>query len=196
MAERVTMKLNSVQTVLHPAKKVAISGMKTNIIFAAGAIGLWLAGCATSHDGLALDSVGPDPTSPINAAATTGTLLVYSAFEVNADFNRRDSHRPEYSDYRILTADGKLQQRIHNNSGTILQRPKQVDLPAGKYRIIAQANGYGSVTVPVVIEAGQNTILHLEGGFRWPNQRAFDQANAVRLPDGEIVGWKDTVALK
>jgi len=35
-------------------------------------------------------------------------LVVYSAYEVNADFNARDPRRPEYSDYRIFTADGNL----------------------------------------------------------------------------------------
>jgi hypothetical protein len=170
--------------------------MKLNILFAVGGIGLWLAGCATSNTGLVLEGVGPDPTSPVNAAGATGTLLVYSAYEANADFDSRDPRRREFSDYRILDADGKLQQRVHNDSGTILQRAKQVALPAGKYRIIARANGYGFVTVPVTIAAGQDTILHLEGGFSWPNQSAFDQSNAVRLPDGEVVGWKDTVALK
>src|SRR5580698_2621656 len=147
--------------------------MKLKLIFAVGGIGLLLAGCATSNNGLMLEGVGPDPSSSVNAAATTGTLLVYSAPEVNADFNSRDPHRPQYSDYQILTADGKLQQQVHNSSGTILQRPKQVDLPVGKYRVVAEANGYGFVTVPVTIEGGRDTMLHLEGGFKWPNQSAF-----------------------
>jgi hypothetical protein len=71
-----------------------------------------------------------------------------------------------------------------------------VELPAGTYRIIAQANGYGFVTVPVTVVAGHETILHLEGGDRWPNPRAFNQSNAVRLPDGEVVGWKSAVAMQ
>jgi len=32
--------------------------------------------------------------------------------------------------------------------------------------------------------------LHLEGGSSWPNESAFNQTNAVRLPDGQIIGWK------
>ena len=61
-------------------------------------------------------------------------------------------------------------------------------LPAGQYRITARANGYGYVTVPVVIAANRNTIVHLETDS--PNSAAFNQTNAVRLPGGEIVGWK------
>src|SRR5580700_6949874 len=163
--------------------------MKRHLTLAAACISLLLAGCATSNHSLVLQGVGPNPTAAANTTSTQGTLLVYSAYEVNADFNTRDPHRPVYSDYRILTPDGRLQQLVHNNSGTMLQRPLQVDLPAGTYHIVAQANGYGLVTVPVAIAAGQDTIVHLEGGFRWPNKSAFNQSNAVRLPNGEIVGW-------
>jgi hypothetical protein len=46
------------------------------------------------------------------------------------------------------------------------------------------------VSIPVMIVAQQNTILHLEGGGFWPNESAFNQTNAVRLPDGQIIGWK------
>ena len=170
--------------------------MKLNLISAAGGLGLLLAGCTTFHNGMVLEGVGPGPASTVNATAADGTLMVFSAYDVNADFNSRDAHRPVYSDYRILTADGKLQQRVHNDSGTMLQRPMGVELPPGQYRIVAAANGYGMVTVPVTIAAGQTTILHLQGGSTWPNQAAFNQTNAVRLPDGGIVGWKSTVAMK
>ena len=61
-------------------------------------------------------------------------------------------------------------------------------LPAGKYRVAASSNGYGTVIVPVVIANNRMTVLHLEGGYSWPNETAFNEANSVRLPDGEIVG--------
>ena len=116
--------------------------------------------------------------------------MVYSAYEVNADFNSRDPYRPEYSDYRIFTPDGKLLRRVHNNSESILQDPVSVELPPGKYQVIARANGYGPVTVPVMIAARENTILHLEGGGSWSKEAEFNQTNAVRLPDGQIIGWR------
>jgi hypothetical protein len=170
--------------------------MKPNVILAVSGIGLLLAGCITANHGMVLEGVGPDPNSAPNMVATSGTLLVYSAYEVNADFNIRDPHRPQYTDYQILTTDGKLHQRVHNSTETILQRPRLIDLPVGTYCVIAEANGFGSVTVPVTIQAGKDTILHLEGGDRWPNPQAFNQSNAVRLPDGQVVGWKSTVAMK
>jgi hypothetical protein len=170
--------------------------MKNNLLLAVGGMALLLAGCATSHNGMVLDSVGPDPASNVNPAVPDGSLLVYSAYEVNADFSSRDTHRPEYSAYRILSADGQLQQVVNNNTDTMLQRPKQVALPAGNYRVVAEANGYGTVTVPITIAAGEITMVHLQGGVAWPDHPAFDQSNAVRLPDGEVVGWKSPVAMR
>jgi len=150
-----------------------------------------LAGCVTDNK-LVLDTVGPPPTqtTPTSSTTTDGNLLVYSAFRRNADFNSRDPRRQEYSDYEIDSADGKLLRRVHNNFGSISQDIVSVPLPAGEYIVKARANGYGFVTVPVMIEPHQNTVLHLEGGGFWPDESAFNQTNAVRLPDGLIVGWK------
>jgi hypothetical protein len=170
--------------------------MNSSFLLVVAGAGMLLAGCATFNPGLVLEAVGPGPASVSRSAATNGTLAVYSAHEVNADFNARDPRRPEYSDYRIYSADGQLWREIHNNSGTMFQRPQRVELPPGSYRVTAPANGYGWVTVPVIICAGRDTILHLEGGFSWPAQSGFNQTNAVRLPDGEIVGWKGSVNLK
>jgi len=156
------------------------------------ASGIFLAGCGTGYNNMTLDTVGPVPATA--SLATTsgdkGTLVVYSAYKRNADFNSRDPHREEYSDYRIFTADGRPFLNIHNNSGTILEGPASVSLAPGKYRVFARANGYGYVTVPTIVETGQTTTLHLEGGGSWANTTMFNQTNAVRLPDGKIVGWK------
>jgi hypothetical protein len=158
----------------------------TFIVTAAGAL---LSGCATGN-GLAFDTVGPSLPQPAAANSTDGILMVYSAYEATADYNSRNPDLPEYSDYKIFPADGKPLQRVHNDSGTILQDPVSVELPPGKYQVIARANGYGTVTVPVMIETQQSTVLHLEGGGFWPDESAFNQTNAVRLPDGLIIGWK------
>ncbi|HEV2436822.1 MAG TPA: hypothetical protein VG077_12550 [Verrucomicrobiae bacterium] len=154
--------------------------------------GVFLLGCTTGRSGLALDAVGPSPAQTAPARSTTGTLVVYSAYDVNADFNSRDPYRPEYSGYKIFTATGKLWQRVHNDTGTLLQGPASVVLPTGKYRVVARANGYGRVTVPIIIEAKRTTVLRLDGGGAWRHKLAFNQTNAVRLPDGRIVGWRAT----
>ena len=149
-----------------------------------------VSGCASGKNGLVLNTVGPSPAQPMGADSTNGTLLVYTAYTRNADFAGRDSRRPEYSDYKIASADGNLVLRVHNNAGTILQDPKSVELAPGKYNVFARVNGYGHLTIPVMIVGRQTTVLHLEGGDSWPNASAFNQANSVRLPDDQIIGWK------
>ena len=159
----------------------------TLTIITAGAL---LSGCAIEKNATVLDTVGPPMSQSTAASSTNGTLVVYSAYEVNADFNARDPNSPEYSDYNILTADDRLLQKVHNNSGTILQEAVPVGLSPGKYHIVAHSNGYGYLVVPVIIAAGQTTTLHLEGDGFWPNESAFNRINAVRLPDGVVIGWK------
>jgi hypothetical protein len=139
---------------------------------------------------LVLDTAGPTPGQPAPAASGPGFLIVFSAGKVNADFNSPDPNRREYSDYKILDSDNKLVKRVHNVTEDIMQGPVLVELPPGKYFVVARSNGYGVVTVPVIIASAQQTILHLDGRNTWPNESSFNQNNAVRLPDGEVVGWK------
>ncbi len=62
--------------------------------------------------------------------------------------------------------------------------------PAGTYRVLARANGYGLAPVPVAIRPGQVTTLHLEGSVWWPVKSPIFNSNPVRLPGGEIIGWR------
>jgi len=156
------------------------------MLIAAGAL---LSGCATNNNELILAPVGPSASQSAPMPSSNGTLVVYSAYKRNADFNSRDPYRQEYSDYKILTADGQLFRKVHNNSGSISEDALTVELAPGNYRVVARSNGYGYVTVPVVIKAKQNTVLRLDGS-PWPDETASDPANAVRLPDGHIIGWK------
>jgi hypothetical protein len=147
-----------------------------------------LPSCASHGPELVLDPVGPAPSTSA-PAAHTGTLMVFSAFEQGADFNSQ-LYRRHYTDYRILSADSRPLETVRNDCGTLVEAPKRVQLPAGTYRVVARANGYGEVTVPVVIRADRVTTVHLEGGPSWPNRRQLAGANPVRLPDGEIAGWR------
>jgi len=115
--------------------------------------------------------------------------MVFSAFDPAPDAYG-DPYRHEYSDYRIYATDGRLLSTIHNDNGLLLERPKEVPLPAGAYRVVARANGYGTVTVPVVIRPDQRTVVHLEGSPAWADRPAMAQSDPVRLPDGEIAGWR------
>ena len=164
--------------------------MKLLFVTAVATGATFLCGCSSIRSGLVLDPVGPPPlASP--GAGPTGTLMVYSAYEQGAEFNS-PYYRRQHSDYQIFSADGKLLQAVHNDSGTLLITPKRIELPVGTYRIVAQANSYGRVTVPVVIGAQQVTPVHLEGNPHWPNRPELAKSNPVRLPDGEIAGWRAT----
>ncbi len=152
--------------------------------------GVLLSGCLSGRNGLVLDRVGPSD-QPAETGSSAGLLVVYSAYDLNASFMDRNSRERVHSDYELFAGNGQLLQRVHNNTGTLLQDPVTVVLPPGKYIVVARANGYGRVTVPVAVQKKKVTILHLEGGGFWPDESAFNQTNAVRLPDGVIVGWRN-----
>jgi hypothetical protein len=154
--------------------------------FMAGTI--FFSGCASHGPGLVLDPVGPPPGASAGTGST-GMLMVYSAYEQGAEFNS-PYYRRQFTDYEILSTEGKLLQSVHNDSGTLVEAPKRVPLPVGNYRIVARANSYREVIVPVVIVAHQVTTVHLEGSPAWPNRRELAKSNPVRLPDGEIAGWR------
>ena len=163
--------------------------MKTSSLILAVA-GSFLMGCAGIKSNVPLDTVGPEPGQTVSATPDTGTLIVYSAYKVNADFNAPNPNHREYSDYNILDSNKKLVKRIHNVTEGILEGAVSVELPAGKYFVDARSNGYGRVNVPVIVASGQHTVIHLDGSDS--DKSAFNAANAVRLPDGEIIGWKAT----
>jgi hypothetical protein len=167
-----------------------IGGMKNKSNLCMMAASILLAGCATGKSGIVLAPVGPPTPQIAPSGADTGTLTVFSAFEVNADFNSSDPNRSEYSNYRIYSNDGKLLKFVQNDNGSNFGSPAEVSLAPGNYRVVAHANGYGTVTIPVVVAADRTTTIHLEGGYAWPDKSAFNQNNAVRLPGGEIVGWR------
>jgi virulence-associated protein VagC len=147
-----------------------------------------VAGCISPQRGLVLEPIGP-PNVQLARPGSNGTLVVFSAFDPHADFNDLPYLR-HYTDYKISSADGTLQQTVHNNNGQLVEGPKSLELPVGSYRVVAHANGYGLVTVPVVIQSNQVTIVHLEGSASWPNNAALLGSNPVRLPNGEIAGWR------
>lgn len=86
-----------------------------------------------------------------------------------------------HSRYKILSPDGTLLHEIRNDPGNKIGGPTQVPLAAGSYTVVARANGYRTVEVPVVIAGDKTTVLHLEGGGSWPNREEMIQTGAVRV---------------
>ncbi len=148
-----------------------------------------LCGCVSPRNQLVLAPVGPPPHSGESRSAS-GELIVFSALSAAPNFQSSPYHRT-YTDYRVLSADGsEVVKEVHNDTGKLLEGPSRVELPVGRYQVLARANGYGNVTVPVVIKPHQVTTLHLEGSAWWSKSSGIFDSNPVRLPNGEIVGWR------
>jgi hypothetical protein len=168
-----------------------IRNMKTRFKpFLLIAVGALLAGCASMKNNLVSDTVGPAPMPSAQSNSGQGTLTVYSGYQVNAGFNNPNPNSPVHSNYKILDQDKKLLEWIHNATRDMSQSVVPVNLPAGKYYVVARSNNFGIVTVPVIIVAGRETVLHLDGRQTSPEGMPTNPADAVCLPDGEIVGWK------
>jgi len=161
--------------------------MKHFHVFAWLLASIFVQGCASFQTGLVLDTVGPGPDAT-QVAGTNGVLMVFSAYDQHAHFNG-SPYRRYHSDYKIFSQDGNLLQIVHNDLGGVTQDPKPVKLQSGRYRVVARANGYAWVDVPVLIMAHSVTTVHLEGGASWIRDEAL-VSNSVRLPDGRIAGWR------
>ena len=143
-------------------------------------------GCTLIRQSAIVAPVGPPPLVPADRASE-GRLVVYSALDIGTP---GDSDYARYhSGYRIYSADGKSLRWVNNRVRTSSEDPEVVSLPPGRYRVLARAAAFGTVTVPVVIEAGKTTFVHLDGS----ELAGGGQTTAigfVSLPDGLIIGWR------
>jgi hypothetical protein len=140
-----------------------------------------LVGCAARPPFVVHDTIGPQRPR----RRTDGELVVYSATYVTA---ANQSLYPVHSDYTLADESGKPYD-IRNRSGLFGSDPAQVHLLPGRYEVKALRTGAGYVVVPVLIEAGQKTVLDLDG-TAMPQQSARN--DVVRLPDGQVIGWRAT----
>ena len=179
--------------------------MKYMQIFATAGILVGIAVCASAPRVAVQEPVGPchRVASP---AATDSVLVVYSARRPadvdlnvqellwNNDFGQNEfMYEPAHTDYTIYTSDGQVFKRVSNASGRNDGIPASVSLPAGIYTVEAEAERQGTLTmtvqIPVVVEAGQTTMVHLEP--TWERRAALKEAgNWVRLFDGRVIGCR------
>jgi len=109
------------------------------------------------------DPLSPSPVRPGNLdyriELPQGYLKVYTATD---EFD--DGGVPYYahSSYTIYTTDGKVFKNVENHISRSDEIPEVVALPAGAYMIEARSERDGYVRVPVVIRAGQRTIVDLD----------------------------------
>ena len=109
------------------------------------------------------DPLSPSPVRPGNLdyriELPQGYLKVYTATD---EFD--DGGVPYYahSSYTIYTTDGKVFKNVENHISRSDEIPEVVALPAGSYMVEARSERDGYVRVPVVIKAGQRTIVDLD----------------------------------
>jgi hypothetical protein len=147
-----------------------------------------LAGCSSTP--VALAPVGPNPVRS-ERIASQGQLQVFSRLVEQSDDQNQGSDDPlwyQHTDYRIYNLHGKLVKRVDNTSGHYDQAPRRVALPAGQYLVKAQAQDYLQVEVPVTIEAGRTTRVHLDNNWKLP--ASTSKRELVSTPNGIPVGWR------
>ena len=106
-----------------------------------------------------LNAVGPD-TQTLQAADYVGTLVVFSATEARAD--GKDAYYYPHTSYEVYR-NGQPFRHVDNGRTLEIETPSRVTLPQGNYTVVAESENDGMVKVPVRIETGRTTVVHLEG---------------------------------
>ncbi len=163
--------------------------MKCIRFFSAAAMILGMAGCATPS--VVVAPVGPNPVK-FEGAASTGSLEVFSRVAEQSDDQNQggngDSDWPQHTDYTVYDLRGKPVAHVSNETGHYSESPRRIALPAGKYLVKAQAKDYSWVQVPVMIEHGRTTSVHLDDNWKLPANTP--KRELVSLPSGNPVGWR------
>jgi hypothetical protein len=169
----------------------------------AGAM-LWLAGCASVSRVVVAEPVGPGPTEGSHGTGQ-GALVIYSArasagvdinmaeWRWNNDFGKNEFlYEPAHSDYTIYAQNGEVFKRVRNARSANDDTPTVVALPAGSYKVEAEAVNCDTdrvkVLLTVVIQPGQTTLANLEGG--WSPMGQFQETQVAKLPCGRVIGWR------
>jgi hypothetical protein len=85
-----------------------------------------------------------------------GYLTVYSATD---QFDDGGVLYYAHSSYSIYTTDGKVFKNVENHISRSDEIPALVMLSTGSYTIEARSESHGYVRVPIVITAGQRTVV-------------------------------------
>ena len=151
-------------------------------------LALLLTACSSGPRQAVLQPVGPAP-APSAHSESTGYLVVYSAWSRFVDQGSTGHH----SRYTLIPENGTPSKVIINHADRFDEGPLRLPLAPGAYHVSARSAHFGRVSVPVIIQPHQTTLVYLDGSAH-PELQTSSQANAVKLPDGEIVGWSATVA--
>jgi hypothetical protein len=161
--------------------------MKSMCLFLGAGLVSVLVGC-TSITPVAVAQVGPNPFG-IRSKSSKGELQVFSCLTAQSDDQNQGSTDPiwsQHTDYYIYDLRHKLIKHVDNTIGHYEEAPRVVALPAGTYLVKAHANDYFWVDVPVTIEPGRTTRVHLDDHWGMTG----DAAKLVSLPNGKPIGWR------
>ena len=150
-----------------------------------------VASCAASRDPVVIGPVGPQPLMA-DDLTPKGYLKVYTATE---DHDDGDVHYFPHTSYTIYSEDGKtVVKKVANAISIHDEDPSLVQLPGGKYVVLAEAENSGMVRIAVIIAPGQLTKVDLQ--YDWKHHApSGNAADWVRLPNGQVVGWRATAAV-
>jgi hypothetical protein len=164
--------------------------MKTFLFVFGACLVSVLAGCASAPPE-AVAPVGPNPNGTQNLASSTGTLQVFSR-----EIERRDDRELggdgippwyQHGDYTVYDMNGNTVRHVENSEGRYARDPVVVDLAPGKYMVKAQMADFSWVKVPVTIERGRLTGVHLDD--KWQPPAGAPKGALVTMPDGKPIGW-------
>jgi len=119
-------------------------------------------GCVSKPTALA--PVGPDSAGRTSTAPAfaKGRLMVFSATEKGLPYA---SDAPVIFDihtgYEVTDAAGHARY-VANHASDLDEWPDSVVLPPGDYTVVAKSASLGLVSVPVTIENGRTTSVHLD----------------------------------
>jgi len=148
-----------------------------------------LVGCASNQ--VVLLPVGPAPDG-LAGNDHMGFLQVFSATAKSPAIVSDDNAVFKiHSGYDIQDQSGQLLEFVPNHTSNMDESPDHVKLPIGIYKILAQSSCCGQVIVPVLIEEGKSTLVHLDRDWFPPG--SIPTSRLVYLPDGEAVGWSGRV---
>jgi hypothetical protein len=151
------------------------------IVFLGTTIIPLLAGCAS------------EPGSHAQAIPK-GYLEVFTATQKSTPFASDDPTSFDlHSGYDIDDLSGKNVLFVANHDSNMDEWPDVVTIPAGNYNIVARSTWCGQVVVPVVVQEGKRTEVHLDGN-NWEPGRNVSSNQVVYLPNGQAVGWSSPIA--
>ena len=165
--------------------------MKINTTFLLLGVIPLLAACAAPR--IVLAPVGPAPFAGRAPSGRTGYLQVFSSLEQQSDDQNQENSGAspfwyQHTDYNIYDAKAKRVKHVYNTAGHYSTSPRLVSLRPGIYTVSARDKQWLSVIVPVVIERGRTTKVHLDDN--WQPPAGAPNTEVVSAPDGNPVGWR------